>query len=160
MKTKKNPRAMEVILRKDIEGLGERGERVRVKPGYGRNYLLPSGLAYLASDDAAHRVEAEVRRAHADEEAARLRLEQLVSTLESVEIQFVEKAEGGKLFGSVTTAMIADALTAKLGIAVSPKQVELKHAIKDIGSHEVQVHVHGDSRVRCKVWVLEERPDA
>ena len=158
MKTKKSPRAMEIILRKDIEGLGERGDRLKVKPGYGRNYLIPGGHAFLASDDAARRVEAESRRARAAEEAARQRLDQLARTLETIEIQFEEKAEGGKLFGSVTPAMIAESLTEKLGIPVAAKQVELEHPIKDIGSHEVQVHVHGESRVRCKVWVLEERP--
>jgi len=149
---------MEIILRKDVSGLGERGDKVTVRPGYGRNYLIPRGFAYLAGEDSAARVEAEQRRAAAEEEAARQRLEELAKNVESIEVSFEVKHEGGKLFGSVTQAMIAEALTAKLGVDVAHKQVELEEAIKEIGPHEVQVHVFGETRVRCKVWVLEERP--
>jgi large subunit ribosomal protein L9 len=149
---------MEVILRKDVKGLGERGKMVKVRPGYGRNYLIPRGLAYMTTSDAAARVEAEVKKAEAEELAARQRLEELARSMESIEVEFEVKHEGGKLFGSVTAGMIAEALTSKLGVDVSPRQVELEEAIKEIGPHEVSVHVHGENRVRCKVWVLEERP--
>jgi large subunit ribosomal protein L9 len=150
---------MQIILRKDVEGLGDRGDRVTVKPGYGRNYLIPRGFAYLATEEAAARIEAEARRAELDEAAARTRLEGLARSMEAVEINFHVKAdESGHLFGSVTSTMIAEELTRTLGVTVSAKSVELLHPIKEIGPHDVVVHVFGDTRVSTKVWVLEERP--
>ena len=149
---------MDVILRQDVSGLGDRGARVKVKPGYGRNYLIPRGMAYPASDDAAARIEAEAKRASAEEEAARGRIEALAQTMEAIDIEFEVKHEGGKLFGSVTTQMIAEALSQKIDVTIEPRQVEMEEPIKEIGPHEVQVHLVGDTRVRVKVWVLEERP--
>lgn len=147
---------MDVILRDDVEKLGRAGDVVSVKDGYARNYLLPRGLAYPATDGNKRRLESEQksrsRRAEAEVAGAR----DLATRLEAVSLSFTMKAgEGDKLFGSVTTADIAERLKAE-GFAVDKKTVELAEPIKALGVYKVPVRLHADVKPEIRVWVVKE----
>lgn len=147
---------MDVILRQDVENLGRTGELVSVKDGYGRNFLLPRGLAYLASESNRKRIEAEakqrVKKAGAQLESAR----ELAERLEAVSLTFAMKAgEGDKLFGSVTAADVADRLLAE-GFPVDKKAVELAEPIKALGVFKVPVRLHHEIKPEVRVWVVKE----
>ncbi len=147
---------MDVILRQDVDNLGQAGELVTVKDGYARNYLLPRGLAYPASEGNRRRIEAEARqrdkRAGAQLEAAR----ELAGRLEAVSLTFTMKAgEGDRLFGSVTAADVADRLHAE-GYAVDKKAVELHEPIKALGVYKVPVRLQHDVKPEVRVWVVKE----
>lgn len=147
---------MDVILRQDVEKLGQAGELVTVKDGYARNYLLPRGLAYVATDANRRRLEGEQRqkgrRAAVELAGAR----DLAVRLETVSLSFSMKAgEGDKLFGSVTSADIAERLEAE-GFQLDKKAVELKEPIKALGVYKVPVRVHADVKPEVRVWVVKE----
>ena len=147
---------MQVILRDRLENLGNAGEVVNVKPGYARNYLIPQGLAYEATDSNLKRIEREraqlVKRAAGQLEAARER----AAALEGVSVTFNARAgEEGKLFGSITTGDIADRL-AEQGVEIDRKQIQLDEPIKALGVYSVPVRLHADVRPEIKVWVIKE----
>src|SRR5688500_12994657 len=115
---------IEVILREDIKTLGRAGEMVRVKPGYARNYLLPQGLAYEATEGNRKRIAAETRVRAVRDQAERSEAERVAATLREVTLTLSRKAgEEGKLFGSITSQDIADALAGQ-GHAVDRRRIE------------------------------------
>ncbi|MBF6164612.1 50S ribosomal protein L9 [Streptomyces gardneri] len=138
---------MKLILTADVDNLGAPGDTVEVKDGYGRNYLLPRGLAIVASRGAQKQVEG-IRRA---QEARRVRdldhaneLKQALEGLESVSLA-VKTAGTGKLFGSVTQSDVAAAVKAAGGPVVDKRSIELPKAhIKTTGKHAIVVHLHPD----------------
>ncbi|MBF6219168.1 MULTISPECIES: 50S ribosomal protein L9 [Nocardia] len=138
---------MKLILTADVDNLGAPGDTVEVKDGYGRNYLLPRGLAIAASRGAQKQVEG-IRRA---QEARRVRdldhaneLKQAIERLESVTLS-VKTAGTGKLFGSVTQSDVAAAVKAAGGPVVDKRSIELPKAhIKTTGKHAIVVHLHPD----------------
>ncbi|WP_028475853.1 50S ribosomal protein L9 [Nocardia sp. CNY236] len=138
---------MKLILTADVDNLGAPGDTVEVKDGYGRNYLLPRGLAIVASRGAQKQVEG-IRRA---QEARRVRdldhaneLKQAIEGLESVGLA-VKTAGTGKLFGSVTQSDVAAALKAAGGPIIDKRSIELPKAhIKTTGKHTVAVYLHPD----------------
>jgi len=147
---------MDLILRQDVEYVGRAGELVSVKDGFARNFLLPKGLAYLASEGNRRRLEAEARqrekKAGAHLEGAR----ELATRLEAVSLTFTVKAgEGDKLFGSVTAADIADRLSAE-GFAVDKKTVDLHEPIRALGVYKVPIRVHHEVKPEVRVWVVKE----
>ena len=147
---------MEVILRDDVKSLGKAGELVRVKPGYARNFLLPQGLAYEATEGNKKRIVAETRA-----RAVRLAAEKDSATaaatrLGSVTLTFTRKSgEEGRLFGSITGHDVADALAAQ-GHAVDKRKVELTHPIKALGDHTVTVRLHPEVHAEVRVTVIAE----
>ncbi len=147
---------MDVILRQDVENVGRAGELVTVKDGFGRNFLLPRGLAYLASEANRKRIVAEskqrVKKAGAQLESAR----ELAERLQAVSLTFAMKAgEGDKLFGSVTAGDVADRLLAE-GFTVDKKAVELPEPIKALGVYTVPVRLHHEVKPEVRVWVVKE----
>lgn len=147
---------MQVILRDRIENLGDAGDVVDVKPGYGRNYLIPKGLAYEASPANVRRMEAE-RAAQGRKEAETLgEARKQAGALEGVSLTFNARAgQEGKLFGSITNGDIADKL-AEQGIQIDRRQIELDEPIKSLGVHSVPVRLHSQVRPEIKVWVIAE----
>lgn len=148
---------MEVILLKKVDNLGNLGDKVGVRPGYGRNYLIPHGFAAPAT--AANVAEFEARRAELESEAAEA-LNAAVARqaeLETINIEIRVKAGGeGKLFGSVGTADIADAITAA-GAPIERREVRLPEGpIRTAGQHEVELHLHTDVNLRKIVTVIGE----
>ncbi len=147
---------MEVILREDIKTLGKAGELVKVKPGYARNFLLPKGLAYEATEGNRKRIlaESKARAAKAAEEAGEARA--LASKLSGVTLKLSRKAgEGDRLFGSITAQDLADALASQ-GHAVDKRRIELEHPIKTIGEHTVSIRLHPDVTADIRVMVAAE----
>jgi large subunit ribosomal protein L9 len=145
---------IEVILREDIKTLGRAGEMVRVKPGYARNYLLPKGLAYEATEGNKKRVAAETRVRAARSQAERVEAERVAATLNDVVLTLSGKTgEEGKLFGSITSQDIADAL-AQQGHSVERRRIELEHPIKTTGTHSVTVRLHPEVHAQLRVSVV------
>ena len=147
---------IEVILREDIKTLGRAGEMVRVKPGYARNYLLPQGLAYEATEGNKKRVDAESRVRAVRNQAERSDAERFAATLREVTLTLSRKAgEEGKLFGSITSQDIADAL-GREGHTVDRRRIELEHPIKTAGPHTVAVRLHPEVHAELRVNVVAE----
>ena len=145
---------MEIILVEDIAGVGEKGAVVNVKPGYARNYLLPSKLAILASANAGNLYK-ELQRQRAMQEDKRVTAARLVaSRLSGVEVNIPAAAnEEDTLFGSVTETDIAEVLT-RSGHRVDKHQVHLADHIKQLGLYDVAVRIYGDVTANVKVWVV------
>jgi large subunit ribosomal protein L9 len=147
---------MEVILRENVTSLGRAGELVRVKPGYARNYLLPRGLAYEATEGNKKRIAAETKARSTREQAERVDAERVAATLNGLTLTVTGKAgEEGKLFGSITAHDIADAL-AQQGHPVDRRRIELEHPIKTLGQHTAAVRLHPEVRAELHVTVVAD----
>jgi large subunit ribosomal protein L9 len=148
---------MEVILLQKVENLGNLGDKVKVRAGYGRNYLIPHGKAKPAT--AANLAEFEKRRAELEKQAAEALsgAEARKAQLEGKSITLNAKAgQEGKLFGSVGTVDIAEALTSD-GIKVERKEVRMPQGpIRVAGEHKVEIHLHTDVNVEITVNVVAE----
>ena len=147
---------MELILREDVKSLGKAGEMVRVKPGYARNYLLPQGLAYEATEGNKKRIAAETKARTSRQNAERTEAERAAAALGQVALTLSGKAgEEGKLFGSITTQDLADAL-AQQGHQIDKRRIELDHPIKTLGHHTVAVRLHPEVHAEVHVSVVAE----
>lgn len=151
-------KSVKVILRQDMDTLGEAGEVVSVRPGYARNYLLPRGFAYEATEKNVRQLEDERKRAEANARRDFLEARRRASLLENVQITFEARAgEESKLFGSITNADIADRLNDYgLDFAVDRRAIELDEPIKSLGMFSVPVKLHADVRPEIKVWVVKQ----
>jgi large subunit ribosomal protein L9 len=149
---------MKLILKKDVENLGDAGQVVSVKAGFGRNYLIPQGLAYVASEANMRRLEEE--QAKAEERSRRdfLEARRRASQLEGMSLTFHERAgDDGKLFGSVSPADIVEQANAQeLDFELEKRAVELDEAIKIVGVVNVPVRLHRDVVVEIEVRVERE----
>ena len=147
---------VEVILRKDVADLGLAGDMVNVRPGYARNYLVPQGIALEATEGNRRRFEEERRQIEQSAERVREAARQLAGELENRELSFVRRAsEGGRLFGSVTAADVADELERE-GVSVDRRAIRLDDPIKALGEHAVPVRLHVDVEPTLKVTVFAE----
>jgi large subunit ribosomal protein L9 len=147
---------MEVILRQAVEKLGHTGDVVSVSNGYARNYLLPRGVAYLATAGNKKRIEQERKRLEAAEESRRLSAQELADRLEQVSLTFSARVgEEGKLFGSVTSGDIAQQLAAQ-GLPIEKRQIDLHDPIKALGVYRIPIRLHADVHPEIKVWVIKQ----
>ncbi|MEZ5542762.1 MAG: 50S ribosomal protein L9 [Pseudomonadota bacterium] len=148
---------MEIILLEKIENLGAMGDRVKVKPGFGRNYLVPKGKAKLATPEniaAFESMRAELEQAAAEAlAAAQARCEQL----EGMHVSIAANAgDEGKLFGSVGTADIASAIMAQ-GVEVDRHEIRLPEGVfRQVGEYEVHLHLHSDVNATIKLSITPE----
>ena len=145
-----------ILLREDVDALGGRGEIVKVRAGYARNYLLPQGLATLATKGNVKQIEQEraalLKRASEEKATAELQKEQMGT----IELAFERKAgEGGTLFGSVTSMDIAEALQAK-GYEIDRRRIALREAIKETGEYTVNVKLHREVVLQVPITVTAE----
>ena len=150
---------MKLILKQSVENLGEAGEVIQVKPGFGRNYLIPQGLAYTATQSNIEKLEQE--QAQSDERSKRDFLEagRRVSQLEGISpITFYARAgDDGKLFGSVTSADIADRINeSDMDFELNRREVLLDEPIKMLGVWEVPLNLHGEGEAHIDVHVERE----
>lgn len=149
---------MKLILRRVVENLGNPGDIVDVKPGFGRNYLIPQGLAYEASEGNIRRLEEE--KAQAEERARRdyLEAKRRAAQMEHMSLAFHARAgEDGKLFGSVTAGDVADrANEQELDFKVERRQVLLPEAIKTLGVTMVPIRLHSEVELEIEVRVERE----
>jgi large subunit ribosomal protein L9 len=147
---------MEVLLSEDIDNLGHRGQVVRVRAGYGRNYLLPQKLAIEASPGNKRMIEEQKRVLGKREKRERGSAEEQRVKLEGVEVSFDRRVgEHGILYGSVTILDIVEGLK-KLGYEIERRRIVLKEPIKSIGEHDVVVKLHRDVTPTIKVIVHKE----
>ncbi|RMF61346.1 MAG: 50S ribosomal protein L9 [Calditrichaeota bacterium] len=147
---------MKIVLRQDYENLGKAGDIVNVKPGYARNFLFPRQIAYPAKPNYIRMLEEEARqkqqRKHKEKKAA----EALAEELNKVSVTIsVSVGEEDKLFGSVTSMDIAEALK-KEGHDIDRKKIILEEPIKALGIYSVPVKVHPEVEAHIKVWVVKE----
>ena len=147
---------MEVILREDIDKLGQRGEVVKVAAGYARNFLLPKRLAVPATESNKKIVEQE-RQAHLRREAKLAgEAQDLAKLMTAVTVTIAQKAgENDQLFGSVTAKDIADALE-KQGYTIDRRKIQLDEPIKSLGEHKVALKLHREVSVEISVHVVKE----
>ncbi len=147
---------MKVILREDVENLGRGGELVDVKPGYGRNYLLPRGLAVVANPKNIREIEHQKSVASAKAAKMKASAEALAKRLSDTPLTLKRKAgEQDKLFGSVTAMDLAEAL-AQRGLAIDRRSIDLGEPIKTLGDFEVPVKLHHEVVGKVKVKVEAE----
>ena len=145
-----------ILLREDIENLGGRGEVVKVKAGYARNFLLPKGIATLATKGNVKQIDREreslLKKSATEKSTAEAQADQM----QSISLQFERKAgEGGTLFGSVTSMDIAEALQAK-GYEIDRRKIVLKDTIKEIGDYTVNVKLHREVTLEIPFSVTAE----
>ena len=146
---------MQVILKQDVEKIGQRGDIVDVSRGYIRNFLAPRGLAEVATP--AKMEEARRQMAEAEERDRRLaeRAEEIAATLNKSVITIEARTgEDERIFGSVTTANIASAIERARGIRIDRRRIRLSEPIKSLGTHQVPVQVHGETEATVKVIVV------
>jgi large subunit ribosomal protein L9 len=145
---------MDIILVQDVEGVGQKGSMVHVKPGFARNYLLPRKLAILATPNAAN-LYRELDRQRQIQEDRRLAVtREAAAKIEGAEVNIPAAAnEEDTLFGSVTETDVAEAL-AKAGHKVDKHQIRLEEHIKQLGKYDVSVRIYGDVAATVKVWVV------
>jgi large subunit ribosomal protein L9 len=150
-------KTVKVILRQDMANLGDAGAVVNVRPGYARNYLLPKGFAYEATAANVRQMEEENRREEQKAKRDYLEARRRAAQLEGVSLTFHAKAgEESKLFGSITSADIADRLAEQaLDFKVERRQIDLAEPIKALGVYSVPVRLHTDVRPEVKVWVIK-----
>lgn len=147
---------IEVILKEHVEHLGERGDVVKVAPGYARNYLLPRKLALAVTAGNKKQIEHEKKVAAARAAEERAVAQALATRFAQTEITLTRRAgENQQLFGSVTSADIADALAAR-GFEVDRRKIQLPDSIKAVGEYAVSVKLHRDVTAQVKVHVAAE----
>ena len=147
---------MEVILRQSVEKLGHPGDVVKVSNGFARNYLLPRGIAVVATEGNKKQIEAQRQRLEAAEDARREQAQGAASVFEQVSLTFSARVgEEGKLFGSVTAGDIVQQLEA-LGHKIEKRQVDLHEPIKALGVYRVPIRLHADVKPEIKVWVIKQ----
>ncbi len=147
---------MEVILRDNVEGLGKRGDIVRVKDGYARNYLVPKRLAVPVTPGNIRQIELEKKNWALKHQKEIEAAEAIKDVIEKITITVTKKAgENNQLFGSVTAQDIADAL-AKEKVEVDKKKIELPEQIKELGTFPVKIRLHPEVMVETKVYVVSE----
>ena len=145
---------VQVILKQSVEHLGNAGEVVRVKPGFARNYLLPRGLALVATGSNLKQVEHERRIALALSDKQRKLAEGSAALVEGLVVEIrMQAGEGDKLFGSVTARDIADALHSR-GVDIDRKKLEVPDSIKSLGEYEISAKFGADVTAKFKVRVL------
>jgi len=147
---------MQIILLENIEGLGRKGEQVKVREGYGRNHLLPQRKALLATPGVMSRLESMKKKFAVEEAKVVAVLQGVAGKLEGLTLQLTMRATPeGHLFGSVSPHVLAAALKEK-GYDVSERDIRIKDPIKEVGTYPVAIHLHADVKVGITVAVEAE----
>ena len=147
---------MEVILREDIQGLGYKNDTVDVKPGYGRNFLIPRGMAIIASHSNKKMIEENIRQAAHKAEKAKKDAEEIAKKVGEIALEIKTKAgEKGKIFGAITPIQVAEALAAK-GHEVDRKRISFEQKIKELGEYTAILDLHKEVHHPITIKVVAE----
>lgn len=147
---------MEVILKEDVKHLGDKNDVVTVRPGYGRNYLLPQGLAVMATESAKKVVAENIKQASHKAEKVRLDAAMLAQRVGELTLELKAKAgENGRIFGRVTSLQVAEALKTK-GFDIDRKRVDLPADIKELGDYTATLNLHKEVKHPVTVRVVAE----
>lgn len=146
---------MEVILREDIKGIGYKNDTVKVKPGYGRNYLIPQGIAILANNSNRKMIDENIRQAAHKAEKLQSDAEAIVDSMGELSLEIKTKAgESGKIFGSITAIQVADGLKEK-GFDIDRKKITVD-TIKEVGEHKAVIDLHKNVHHEITLNVVAE----
>ncbi len=147
---------MELILKQDIKNLGEKDDVVNVKPGFGRNYLIPKGFATLATESAKKVLAENLKQAAFKQDKIKKDADAIASKLEGVKLSIGAKAgESGKIFGSVNTIQISDALK-KEGFEVDRRRITFETEPKFVGEYIANLNLHKEVKVKVPFEVVAE----
>jgi large subunit ribosomal protein L9 len=147
---------MEVILKQDVKNLGEKDDIVNVKPGYGRNYLIPKGFAQQATESARKVLAENLKQAQFKQEKIRKDADAIAAKLEGVKLTIGAKAgETGKIFGAINTIQIADALK-KEGFEVDRRRITFDAEPKFVGEYTANLNLHKEVKVKIPFEVVAE----
>lgn len=147
---------MKVILRKDVENLGEMGDVVTVKDGFARNYLIPREMAYFASEGAIKRLEVEKKQYQKKLALEKVKAEDIAAKIADVQVSVAMKVgDEGRLYGSVTSQMIAQELSLR-GYDFDKRNIIIEEPIKTLGVFDIKVKLHPEVISTLKVWVISE----
>jgi len=147
---------MEVILKQDIKNLGEKDDIVNVKPGYGRNFLIPQGFAQLATPSARKVLAENIKQAQFKQEKIRKDADAIAAKLEGVKLTIGAKAgESGKIFGPINTIQVADALK-KQGFEVDRRRITFETEPKFVGEYVANLNLHKEVKVQVPFEVVAE----
>jgi len=147
---------MEIILKQDVTGLGYKNDTVKVKPGYGRNFLIPSGVAIIANESNKRLIAENVRQAAHKAAKVKQDAEALAARIGEITVEIGTKAgESGKIFGAVTAVQVADILKAK-GFDVDRKKIHFKEQPKQLGSYTATLDLHKEVKHVITVNVVAE----
>ncbi|HLT42479.1 MAG TPA: 50S ribosomal protein L9 [Sphingobacteriaceae bacterium] len=147
---------MEIILKQDIKKVGEKDDIVNVKPGFGRNYLIPKGYAILATSSEKKILAENIKQAQFKQDKIKKDAEAIAAKLEGVKLNIGAKAgESGKIFGSVNTIQIADALK-KQGFEVDRRRITFEEEPKVIGEYIANLNLHKEVKVQVPFEVIAE----
>ena len=147
---------MKILLREDYKGLGGAGDVVKVKDGFARNFLIPQGVAFIATEQNKKRYENDLKQQRWKGERDKIQAEELSKSLENVSCTIsVQVGEEDKLFGSVTSQNIADVLEEQ-GFKIDKRKIQLDEPIKALGIYSVPIKLHPEVEAAVKVWVVKE----
>lgn len=147
---------MQIILRDDVDNLGSKGDVVEVADGYARNYLVPRGLAFPATKGALAQAEAMRRSREVHDAQARAEAEEIARQLVPTVVRVIARAgEGGKLFGSVTSADVAAAVQADTHLEIDRRSLQLDEPLKELGTHQITVRLHPEVEFPLTVEIAE-----
>ena len=147
---------MDIILKTDIKGLGYKNDLVAVKPGYGRNYLIPSGFAVLATESNKKILAENIKQAAHKAEKIKTEAENIAAKLEALTLEIKAKiGESGKIFGKVTTLQISDALATQ-GIDIDRKKISINGPVDGAGEFTAEVDLHREVKTNVKFNVVGE----
>ena len=149
---------MEIILTQDVKNLGYKNDIVNVKPGYARNYLIPQGMAILATESARKVLAENMRQQAYKQEKIKKEAEELATVLEGLSLRIPAKAAStGKIYGSVNNVQIANAIKEAKGIEIDRKQILVDDdTIKEVGNYKAKVRLHKDVTVEISFEVFAE----
>ena len=148
---------MELILKEDVENLGFKDDVVKVKNGYGRNFLIPNGLAMLATDSSKKALAEKIKQSQNKQKKAIGEAQKIVKKLEKLDMKIVAKAlEGDKLFGSITSADISKEL-AENKLEIEKKYIQLSSNIKKIGNYSAKIRLHREVNFELSFEVVKEQ---
>lgn len=147
---------MEIILKTDIKGLGYKNDLVEVKPGYGRNYLIPQGFAVLATTSNKKILAENIKQAAHKADKLKKDAEEIAAKISELTLEIKAKVgDTGKIFGKVTTIQISDALAEK-GIALDRKKIAINMEVQTIGEYEAEADLHREVKTAIKFVVVGE----
>jgi len=147
---------MEVILKQDVKSLGDKDDIVNVKPGYGRNYLIPKGFAIQATESARKVLAENLKQAQFKQEKIRKDADAVAARLAEIKLTIGAKAgESGKIFGAINTVQIADALR-KEGVDVDRRRITFEQEPKFVGDYVANVNLHKEVKVQVPFSVVAE----
>ncbi len=147
---------MDIVLKKDVEGLGKAGDLVSVKGGYARNYLIPRGLAVLATKSVLQQRKSLKEAQEQRDQRLLTEAQEYAEKLRDKTFTFYAKTGNGRIFGSITSQNIANKIKSTLKIPVEKRNVHLSENLKELGTHTVEIQLHTEVRVEITVNIQPE----